>query len=108
MDINSVHKDKSQNYLVQLHQQSYNNLIEIIKRDSEFLASLKIMDYSLLLVQESIDKDTIIHQGHGSINKEEDEFKINRNQIRASDKGTIYHVGIIDFLQVWDRSKKIE
>lgn len=36
----------------------------MIKNDSEFLASLNIMDYSLLLVQEKADKYS--HYGHSS------------------------------------------
>ena len=50
------------------------------------------MDYSMLLVIEN-----------SKFNKQ-----LTRNLFRSVDGNEIYHVGVIDFLQVWDWSKRRE
>ena len=58
------------------------------------------MDYSLLLVVETV-KDYSLNQSLVC-----EPPKESRNLIRHGDK--IFHIGIIDYLQAWNLSKKIE
>jgi hypothetical protein len=51
------------------------------------------MDYSLLLVEEKIT---------ASFSQK------SRNEFISNDGITLYHLGIIDFLQTWNLSKKFE
>ena len=64
-----------------------------MERDSSFLSSHGIMDYSLLLVIESLQSM---------------EISTRRNTICSETHPEAYHLGIIDFLQKWDLSKKME
>jgi hypothetical protein len=63
----------------------------IVKKDSTFLREHGLMDYSLLLVIESI------------------KFPVSQStrNIFASET-QVHHIGIIDFLQDWSFSKKVE
>jgi len=54
------------------------------------------MDYSLFLVIENLEKPL------------KDNKNLKRNMILSKDKLTVYHLGIIDYLQEWDSSKKFE
>ena len=53
------------------------------------------MDYSLLLVGEKIDAA-------------DPPITPNRNQVISSDGQYLYHLGLIDYLQDWNMSKKGE
>jgi hypothetical protein len=87
-DVNFIDRGKK----VFLQNSELNDLQALIKSDSEFLASQGIMDYSLLLVEEKL---TFLGQG-------------SKNKLISQDGTIQYHLGIIDFLQTWDVSKKFE
>ena len=59
------------------------------------MAEHNIMDYSLLLVGEKLDKN-------GS------ELSLSRNQFISPDGADLYHFGLIDYLQAWNLNKKGE
>ena len=61
--------------------------------DSSFLKDHGIMDYSLLLVIESLKSR---------------EMSTRRNTICSETHPVAYHLGIIDFLQEWNFDKKLE
>jgi hypothetical protein len=65
-------------------------LSNLLKKDSAFLSSVDIMDFSLLLVIENLDKPG----------------QTSRNAIISGNQ--VYHIGIIDFLQTWDFQKRAE
>ena len=68
------------NKLINLNKDESKALASVLEADSKFLASHGLMDYSLLLVVETCPID-----GRQS-----------------------YHMGIIDYLQTWNCSKKME
>ena len=61
--------------------------------DSSFLREHGIMDYSLLLVIESLQSNKMSSR---------------RNTICSETHPEAYHLGIIDFLQEWNFDKKLE
>ena len=65
----------------------------MIDQDSSFLKEHGIMDYSLLLVIESLTSL---------------ESSKRRNTICSETHAQAYHIGIIDFLQQWNFDKKME
>lgn len=87
-----------------------------IKKDSDFLASLNIMDYSILLgIESKIQvntenfEHTVINAGRkGSIRNTHELARFKRHRFSSPDDMQTYHVSIIDFLQAWNFSKKAE
>jgi 1-phosphatidylinositol-4-phosphate 5-kinase len=79
-----------------------------IAKDAKFLSGLGIMDYSLLLGIHSFSADTE-HKYHTEIG-ETDNTSQNRWRygVMSSDETEMYFVGIIDILQFFNWSKKIE
>jgi 1-phosphatidylinositol-4-phosphate 5-kinase len=94
-DVNFLEINKTKK-LVCLKDIEMGHLHAIIKQDSEFLKSHNLMDYSLLLIIEQVKK--------GSVKAGE----LSRNQFLAKGGDFIYHVGIIDYLQVWSFEKRME
>ena len=84
--------------LIEIEANLLEKICAIIRRDAIFLNKHNLMDYSLLLVIETVKKDSDFSKSLVS----ED----GRNQIKHEDK--VYHIGIIDYLQAWNMSKKIE
>ena len=73
-----------------------------VKNDSLFLEKFGLIDYSLLLV---IEHNTT-EENKFSINKFFRPKKLSNNSFSRDNK--IYHFGIIDYLQLYNRSKKLE
>lgn len=69
----------------------------VLETDSRFLRDHNLLDYSCYLVVESKHHDPIKHQR-----------RINRNKFISSDGMEAYHIGIIDYLQRWNNTKKTE
>lgn len=92
LELNDSHWE---NKLVRVDKAKKDKLFKTLKRDSEFLAKHNIMDYSLLLVGEKLDKNGPA-------------VSPNRNQIVSSDGADLYHFGLIDYLQDWNIHKKGE
>ena len=88
----------------------------VIRKDTNFLASMNIMDYSLLLGIESKFQINTEHSEHTVVNAgrkvsirstaELQRFK--RHRFASPDNMQTYHISIIDFLQLWNFSKKSE
>lgn len=55
------------------------------------------MDYSLLLVIEET-----------SSRSNQDSLKTSCNKFISTDKKLVYHIGVIDYLQNWNMTKKVE
>ena len=70
------------------------------KSDSDFLANLGLMDYSLLLGIEKIESD-------GNEGSRVSSKIMSEKHCYISDSH-VYHISIIDFLQEWNFSKKGE
>ena len=68
-------------------------LEEMVQKDSQFLRDHGLMDYSLLLVVEQLRGGTV---------REGRNLYLSRNGEQA------IHIGIIDFLQDWSFSKRVE
>ena len=105
-------------------------LVKIAEADSDFLCKHGLMDYSLLLVIEtkcytddseitsrSSEASTRISRSSeggtrsSGANSMIGSETFNPHMVSKVKKGgskQIYHMGIIDYLQVWDSSKKIE
>lgn len=101
-------------------------LIRQLQKDSEFLKSVNIMDYSLLLAVEQIDKkvakdclnksesDSFLCPStrHGRQDKRDSFYTdsvIKNRYTLESESGThFYHIAVIDYLQEWDLNKKAE
>ena len=94
MDINSSDKR-----LVRMDVTQIEPMYSLVEADAEFLKSVNVMDYSLLLVIEQItDKVQTAYRLE----------TLGRNEYKSHDNSMIYHVGIIDFLQRWTPQKKME
>ena len=91
-DLNFQEKQREEQ-LVILPEVVRAQILEKVRFDSDFLCSLGIMDYSLLLVIETVA--TNLGNSFST-----------RNRYLHGDK--LYHVGIIDYLQFWNFSKKME
>ena len=87
-----------------------------IRNDTNFLASLNIMDYSLLLGIESKlqinteDREhTVVNAGRKvSVRTTAELKRFKRHRFTSCDKMQTYHISIIDFLQLWNCNKKSE
>lgn len=88
----------------------------IIRKDTEFLASLNIMDYSLLLGIESRlqissewSEHTVVNAGRALSQQSTAELeRFKRHRFTSADCMQTYHVSIIDFLQLWNCKKRAE
>ena len=87
-----------------------------IRRDTNFLASIQIMDYSILLGIESkvqINSEnfehTVINAGRKqSVRSTAELQRFKRHRFVSPEGMQTYHVSIIDFLQLWNCQKKAE
>jgi len=96
-------------------------IIRTLQCDSEFLRSQNIMDYSLLLAiekvkmksdlvnvtQESFESVTLRRKRVKSISSYRDKVE-NRYAVNSEDGKHKYHIAVIDYLQEWNGSKKLE
>ena len=87
-----------------------------IRKDTDFLASQNIMDYSLLLGIESKlqintenSEHTVINAGRkASVRSTAELQRFKRHRFTSPDEMSTYHISIIDFLQLWNCNKKSE
>ena len=114
---------KDQNFLANQHHVQEINLSEqdnetvntAIRKDTNFLCNLQIMDYSILLgIESKVQINTgasersasIMPKSHFKTTSELARFK--RHRFTSPDGLHTYHVSIIDFLQLWNCGKKGE
>ena len=71
-------------------------LLETLEKDSLFLKEFELMDYSVYLAVEKTPRGFDRRQNYG------------RNVFISSEGNEIYHIGLIDYLQLWDSRKIIE
>lgn len=71
-------------------------LLDTLEKDSIFLKEFELLDYSVYLAVERAPKKFDRSQYYG------------RNVFISSDGREIYHIGLIDYLQLWDSRKFIE
>lgn len=71
--------------------------------DSKFLKNKEMMDYSLFIVVEQVKP-----QSEKDLTHLENKLRYKRNSYLSSNKEEIYHIGIIDYIQLWDTRKKQE
>ena len=69
-----------------------------------FLKSKNIMDYSLYVVVETNEMDPETYE----YIMNQDRKRKKRHIFLSKDAKEIYHIGIIDYLQLWNTSKKVE
>jgi hypothetical protein len=91
---------------------------EVIRKDSNFLASLNIMDYSILLGIESkvqINTEELKHtilsserRASAAMRSTAELSRFKRHRFTSPDGLHTYHVSIIDFLQLWNCGKRSE
>ena len=67
-----------------------------VKQDSTFLSHHNLMDYSLLLVIETLNPNRIT------------KLSLSRNCLLSQDNSTLIHIGIIDYLQDFNLAKRCE
>ena len=84
--------------MVTLPDEQVISILTAIDGDTDFLTRNGIIDYSLLLVVETL-REPKSGSPHSSQNT--------RNKYHNG-KGTVYHFGIIDYLQGYNLSKKAE
>jgi len=77
--------------------------LDQIEKDSKFLRAQNIMDYSLLLGLHFHNEDV-----YGDERKETRGSSMWSRGIISSDGKTVYHMGIIDILQLYNFNKKAE
>lgn len=90
LEIQKTHKK----CIMDISEQTKENLQLIISSDAEFLRQHNLMDYSLLIQIEKV---------RSLVKKER-----KRNVIYSQNCDYIYHIGIIDFLQDYSLAKKME
>jgi len=81
-------------------------IIEQLKKDAEFMSTLNIMDYSLL-IGIIPNNDTFKQNNNLDLNQYLDRSDFS-NGIVSNDDKFIYYVGVIDILQLYDFNKKLE
>eukprot|EP00817_Percolomonadidae_sp_ATCC50343_P004645 CAMPEP_0117418586 /NCGR_PEP_ID=MMETSP0758-20121206/323_1 /TAXON_ID=63605 /ORGANISM="Percolomonas cosmopolitus, Strain AE-1 (ATCC 50343)" /LENGTH=400 /DNA_ID=CAMNT_0005199149 /DNA_START=1056 /DNA_END=2258 /DNA_ORIENTATION=+ len=78
--------------------QMKNDLLKQLKRDTNFLSSIGLMDYSLLVGIYNIDNENPIS----------DDWKIRSAYPANDDTSKLYFIGVIDILQQYNLNKKGE
>uniref|UniRef100_K3WGV7 PIPK domain-containing protein n=1 Tax=Globisporangium ultimum (strain ATCC 200006 / CBS 805.95 / DAOM BR144) TaxID=431595 RepID=K3WGV7_GLOUD len=106
---NIVLKDNDLMTKIRIDPSQAHKIYDQIHKDSDFLCSQGIMDYSLLMgVQSSeymVDASDLLPQRSTMGKQDENLF----TQVATSVSGpSLYHFGIIDFLQQWTFEKKME
>ena len=100
---------------INLSQEDCETVNKAIRKDTNFLSSLHIMDYSILLgIESKVQINTgatersasIMPKSHFKTTAELQRFK--RHRFTSPDGLQTYHVSIIDFLQLWNCGKKGE
>jgi 1-phosphatidylinositol-4-phosphate 5-kinase len=79
---------------IRLRQPYLNLILDQITRDSHFLSSIGLIDYSLILGVHNISS--------------EEEGSVTRNELSSPDNKEIYYMGIIDILTRYNTFKKFE
>jgi hypothetical protein len=96
--------------LIQFRPNEIPGLSHTIDKDSMFLQSLSLLDYSLLLAVEQVKKES--RSGiNNSFNKTFTSWQksaTSRNQFKSSCGNYIYHVSVIDFLTMFNFEKRME
>jgi hypothetical protein len=87
--------ESSERRMVTVQETKKAQINEILMADTAFLASFNIMDYSLYLVIEGRSYANAIH-------------RLTRHEFFSEDGHELYHVSVIDYLQEWNRQKKME
>ena len=119
-DINLLNCKKSRSKrgvqgLIQFRPNEIPGLCQTIDKDSMFLQSLSLLDYSLLLAVEQVKKESR-PKGRGlnsSLNYSRpfsswQKSDTSRNQFKSSCGNYIYHVSVIDFLTMFNFEKRME
>ena len=126
-DINLLNCKKSRSKrgvqgLIQFRPNEIPGLCQTIDKDSMFLQSLSLLDYSLLLAVEQVKKESRpknerSNRGiNNSLNNNSfsrpfsswQKSDTSRNQFKSSCGNYIYHVSVIDFLTMFNFEKKME
>jgi hypothetical protein len=97
--LNFVDINSSKKKVVRLDIDQIDEIYDLIEADTQFLRRMRIMDYSLLLVVEQVKSK--LQSAYRFEN-------LTRNEYKSYDSSMIYHLGIIDFLQQWTFTKKLE
>eukprot|EP00929_Paragymnodinium_shiwhaense_P047094 TRINITY_DN2389_c1_g1_i4.p1 TRINITY_DN2389_c1_g1~~TRINITY_DN2389_c1_g1_i4.p1 ORF type:complete len:411 (-),score=84.59 TRINITY_DN2389_c1_g1_i4:197-1429(-) len=98
-------KQDARNFSLGLLAELHASVLQCIRRDTQWLASNNLMDYSLLVaVKEPIAQGTLASGGSGP-------SSLGHQHVMRRDVGSggdiALHVSIIDFLQRWTTGKKI-
>lgn len=88
-DVNFIHMSKKRE-VIKISAFDHDRLSEAIKKDTAFLASQGIMDYSMYLVTEQIPTKSKLERIIAE--------PATRNTCLSRDSKELYHVGIIDWL----------
>lgn len=126
-DINLLNCKKSRSArgvqgLIQFRPNEIPGLCQTIDKDSMFLQSLSLLDYSLLLAVEQVKESrpkkgssSSRNSSRGGINNSFSrpfsswqKSDTSRNQFKSSCGNYIYHVSVIDFLTMFNFEKKME
>jgi len=111
VDPSVLGKDTDMKRKLKLKPEDKAQLISTMTKDVMFLASYKIMDYSLLLGYHFLDsvKSDIEKQAEVQLNDLDNKpLSLINEGILSSDNKEIYFVGLIDILQLFDLNKKME
>ena len=108
----------NQHYVQEINMswQDIDNVNALIRKDTNFLATCQIMDYSILIgieskVQVNTEnfEHTVINAGRKASVRTTVELKrFKRHRYTSPDRMQTYHLSIIDFLQMWNCNKKSE
>jgi len=119
-DINLLNCKKSRSKrgvqgLIQFRPNEIPGLCQTIDKDSMFLQSLSLLDYSLLLAVEQVKKESRPKNSglNSSLNYSRpfsswQKSDTSRNQFKSSCGNYIYHVSVIDFLTMFNFEKRME
>jgi len=106
---------KDMNLQRKLHLTSHQKraIISQIEADAKFLASLEIMDYSLLLgfhfnKPENTNRELKLEITNQNPSSKETELGLENKGISSTDGSETYFMGIIDILQLYNLNKKVE
>merc|ERR1712176_1683163 len=100
---NKLMKDEDLHRVLQLDPITSSNIHAQLAKDTKFLQMQQIMDYSLLL---GVSYQQINVERGGPVRlKGDGDYTVSANIVEGPG---IYYIGIIDMLQKWDSSKKVE
>lgn len=97
----------NERFQIKIDRETRQKVLNLVRRDVEFLASCKVMGYALLLGIEEV-QIRASHKSDGSSNELQKSPSLVPREFRSICGNFAFHIKIIDYLQSFDLGKKYQ